>query len=294
MAFYPAQLPGPLRRAFWKVAYQAMAQTWKRADWRTMNYGFAPADDDDTVPPMPGLLPDDEPDRYCLGLYHRVAGQRDLTGLDVLEVGSGRGGGASYVHRYLGPRSTIGLDRSSAAVQLASGRETADGLKYIVGDAEDLPFPDGHLDVVINVESCHCYGSIPRFLEEVHRVLKPGGSLLLADLRLRHLQAQFDAELAAGPLEVVHRAEITEGVVRSLERDTPRRQQLVAESTGRVLRPIMTWFSGVQGSTTFRDLEEKKIVYHAYALQKPPLQADQTQSPPRDTAAPPAGASASA
>jgi ubiquinone/menaquinone biosynthesis C-methylase UbiE len=43
------------------------------------------------------------------------------------------------------------------------------------GDAENLPFPQVSFDAVINVESAHCYGSIERFLAEVHRVLRPGG-----------------------------------------------------------------------------------------------------------------------
>jgi len=271
LAFYPAQLPGPVRRVFWKLAYQAMAKTWQRADWRTMNYGFAQADDDTTVPPMPPLSDADEPDRYCFGLYHRVAAQRDLTDLDVLEVGSGRGGGASYVHRYLGPKSTVGLDRSKAAVDLATGREDVGGLSYMVGDAEDLPFEDASIDVVLNVESCHCYGSVPRFLEEVFRILRPGGALLLADLRLSHLQAKFDEELKASPFEVTHRADITDSVVRSLVADTPRRQQLMADSSGPMLRPVMKWFSGVQGSATFRDLQSRRFVYHCYELSKPPV-----------------------
>jgi ubiquinone/menaquinone biosynthesis C-methylase UbiE len=246
-----------------------MAWTWQRADWRTMNYGFAPAEGDTSVPPMPELSAEDEPDRYCFGLYHRVAAQRDLTGRDVLEVGSGRGGGASYVHRYLGPSNTTGLDRSSAAIKLASEREDSPGLSYVVGDAEELPFPDNHVDVVINVESCHCYGSIPLFLEEVFRVLRPGGALLLADLRLSHLQSDFDAELNASPFQVRHRTDITADVVRSLKLDTPRRQKLMAESASFGLRTLMKWFSGVQGSTTYRDLDSRRFVYHCYELHKP-------------------------
>jgi len=267
VAIYPSQLPAPVRRAFWKLAYQAMARTWDRADWRLMNYGYEPAEGERNVVDMPELKGDDETDRYCIQLYHRVAGQRDLTGLDVLEVGSGRGGGASYVHRYLGPKKTVGLDRSPAAVELASRREGTAGLQYIVGDAEALPLEDGQFDVVLNVESCHCYGSVPKFLEEVHRVLRPGGSLLITDLRLAPKQAAFDAELEASPFEMVRRSDITAGVVRGLVKDTPRRNQMVSETAGR-WSSLMTWFSGVQGSATFRDLDDRTLVYHCYELRK--------------------------
>lgn len=244
-----------------------MASTWDRADWRLMNYGFAPDEGEVSGVPMPDLDGADEDDRYCIQLYHRVAGQRELTGLDVLEVGSGRGGGASYVHRYLGPRKTVGLDRSPAAVELSNRREATEGLEYVVGDAEALPMEDAQFDVVLNVESCHCYGSVPLFLREVHRVLRPGGSLLITDLRLAPRQEAFDAELEASPFEIVRRADITAGVVRGLVKDTPRRNRMVAETTGR-WSGLMTWFSGVQGSATFRDLDERNLVYHCYELKK--------------------------
>lgn len=268
MAIYPSSLPAPIRRAFWKVSYQAISSAWQRADWRTMNYGFDLDDGDEHVPPLPELSAEDAPDRYCFGMYHRVAAQRDLKGLDVLEVGSGRGGGASYVHRYLGPASTIGLDRAASAVELSNRREGCEGLRYVVGDAEDLPFPNEQFDVVINVESCHCYGSIPTFLSEVHRVLRPGGALLLSDLRNAQVQAKFDRELEESPFEVRSRVEVTPGVIRSLQKDTPRRQKMLDESTNFGLRGVMKWFSGVQGSTLYRDLDTRKFVYHCYELAK--------------------------
>src|ERR1700752_2581360 len=57
-------------------------------------------------PPMALPLAEcDEPNRYCIQLYHVTASQVDLTGKKVLEVSCGAGGGASYVMRNLGPAS---------------------------------------------------------------------------------------------------------------------------------------------------------------------------------------------
>ena len=47
----------------------------------------------------------DEVERYPIQLYHHVASQSELKDKIVLEVGSGRGGGASYIARYLNPLS---------------------------------------------------------------------------------------------------------------------------------------------------------------------------------------------
>ena len=62
------------------------------------------------------LQPDDEAERYPIALYRHVATLAPVAGRDVLEIGSGRGGGASYVARYLKPRRMVGIDLSGKAV----------------------------------------------------------------------------------------------------------------------------------------------------------------------------------
>ncbi len=267
MAFYPSQLPGPVRRRFWGVAYQLLARLWQRADWRLMNYGYDPEADEPGG--RPTLDPSDEADRYCMQLYHRVARQRPLEGRAVLEIGSGRGGGAWYVHRYLRPATMQGMDRSTAAVDLSRKRIQASGLSYDVGDAESIPLPDASVDVVLNVESCHCYGSVPTFLSEVRRVLRPGGHLLLADLRLAERLPAFDAELEQSGMIVEDRVDITSGVVRGLRADTPRRVRLIQETAWIGLGGLMRAFAATEGSATFRDLDNRTFLYYCYALRKP-------------------------
>ena len=71
-----------------------------------MNYGFQPADGESVLE----LKEEDEADRYCIQLYERVSGGIDLNGREVLEIGSGRGGGASYLARYRGAKSVLGLE----------------------------------------------------------------------------------------------------------------------------------------------------------------------------------------
>ena len=57
---------------------------------------------------------------YYMQLYDHVAGAVDLRDLKVLEVGSGRGGGADYIKRYLKPESMVGLDISENAVSFCT------------------------------------------------------------------------------------------------------------------------------------------------------------------------------
>lgn len=78
-----------------------------------MNYGYAPLD---AATEKLSLEAKDEENRCCIQLYHAVASAIDLKGLDVLEVGSDRGGGIDYIKRYLGPKRIVGVDLSRNVV----------------------------------------------------------------------------------------------------------------------------------------------------------------------------------
>jgi SAM-dependent methyltransferase len=111
-----------------------------------MNYGYSPA----TVgASTPTLRSSDERDRLCIQLYLHAIDNFDLRDKDVLEVGSGRGGGASYISRYLEPRSMTGMDFSQEAVALCNRHRHAPGLTFVCGDAQSMPFPASTFDAVV-------------------------------------------------------------------------------------------------------------------------------------------------
>ena len=149
------------------------------------------------------LAASDEPNRFCIQLYHRTATQVDLSGKRVLEVGCGHGGGASYLMRTLHPASYTGLDLNPAGIAFCRKRHNLPGLDFVQGDAENLPFADESFDAVINIESSHLYPRFPRFLAEVARVLRPGGHFLYADLRPRVCIAEWEAALADAPMRML-------------------------------------------------------------------------------------------
>jgi ubiquinone/menaquinone biosynthesis C-methylase UbiE len=51
------------------------------------------------------------------------------------------------------------------------------------GDAQQIPFPDGSLDLVVSTMSLHHWSDPVSVLNEIARVLRPGGSFLIVDLR---------------------------------------------------------------------------------------------------------------
>jgi ubiquinone/menaquinone biosynthesis C-methylase UbiE len=262
---------GQAKRLVSRLLYEYLARAYPQSEWTTMNYGYAGQPTEQHSPSVELA----EPERFALQLYWYVAtlGSQGgtLAGLDVLEVGSGRGGGAAFIARSLGPKTIVALDFSSAATVLARRRHQQDGSpEYVQGDAEHLFFAAGSFDVVLNVESAHCYGSIPRFLAEVHRVLRPGGELLLADFvskRNGALERLYGA-LAGGPLRLVKVNDITPHVVRALELDEARKRELLERW---VTGPFKTFARGayaMEGTAMRRELESGQTVYLAAVLRR--------------------------
>jgi ubiquinone/menaquinone biosynthesis C-methylase UbiE len=104
--------------------------------------------------------------------------------LDVLDVGCGTGVLTAALATAVGPRArVVGVDASADMIDRA--RATRPGCTFAVGLAESLDHPDAAFDVVASSLMIH---HLPedlrhRALAEMHRVLRPGGRLLVADYR---------------------------------------------------------------------------------------------------------------
>jgi SAM-dependent methyltransferase len=253
------------RRLLWRWWYGRLAKKFTVGSWTFMNYGFAPPDG----PPL-RLDPADEPDRLCIQLYERVAAPAALADAEVLEVGSGRGGGASYLARHHRPKKFTGADYSPQAVALCRSRHAAvPHLAFAVGDAENLPFPAASFDVVVNVESSHCYGHLDRFFAEVVRVLRPGGRFAYTDFRDAAGLAALETALAAQPgWEPLEREDITGGVFAALEADDARKRRLIAELCPPRLQPVFGEFAGLAGGEIHTGFRARTLHYHRYLYRK--------------------------
>src|SRR3954447_5808828 len=221
-----------LQIALFRAVYGAMSfALLRKSDTPYLNYGFVPLEGTTKL----DLEPTDEAYRLSIQLYAHVAGARNLTGKDVLEVGCGRGGGASYIARYLHPGSLTGVDLSAAAIRFCRQMHKVDNLKFLRGEAQDLPLPEGSFDVVVNIESSHCYPSFDRFLDEVTRVLRPKGEFLFADLRARAEVPRLREQLIQR-FTIIDEECITSNVVRALELDSDRRTMIIQQRAPRFLR----------------------------------------------------------
>jgi SAM-dependent methyltransferase len=229
-------------------------------DFTVLNYGFS-SDPESTV------IPRDEPEFYCLRLYEHTVHGTPLAGRAVLEVSSGRGGGANFVSRTFKPQRYVGVDLSEQNVRLASDRAARSGLEFIVGQAEKLDFPDATFDVVINIEASHLYDDRTRFFAEVLRVLRPGGTFCYTD----GCWADDDctSDLASAGLELLERQEITANVLRALRKDSARREALFDAMTNRDLREEYKHWGGVVGYRAYTRFEAGQTRYFSHRLRRP-------------------------
>ncbi|NJE04617.1 class I SAM-dependent methyltransferase [Thermococcus sp. M36] len=75
----------------------------------------------------------------------------------------------------------IGLDASERMLEIARSK----GLECIKGDAYSLPFPDESFDLVLSVTMFEFIHEPEKVVREIHRVLRPGGEVLIGTMNGR-------------------------------------------------------------------------------------------------------------
>jgi SAM-dependent methyltransferase len=264
------------KRLLWRSVYEVLSAGRGDLGPTLLNYGYAPLD---ATGPQPSC-DETQSDGLGLQLYAAVAGAAELSGKDVLEVGCGRGGGTAFVFERFAPRSMTGLDLARRAIARCRARYARPGLQFVAGNAESLPFADGTFDAVLSIESTHCYPDPPSFFREVYRVLRPGGFLLLADLRssaptsegvfAREDVEQLRRQLSDAGFHALEQEDITANVTRALELDTPARKARIERRVAKPLRPLVLGFAAVEGSPVHRAFAAHELRYLRFALLKTP------------------------
>ncbi|GGF55309.1 phthiotriol/phenolphthiotriol dimycocerosates methyltransferase [Azorhizobium oxalatiphilum] len=249
------------RKWAWRGVYNMLSRFWRDDDWRFMNYGFLP-------PGAPfALRAEDEPERAFIGLYQQAVDGLPVAGARVLEVGSGRGGGSRYIARYHAPAQMVGLDYSPDTVRRAR-QLNADtpALSFETGDAEHLPFPDGSFDIVVNIESSHCYADVAAFAAEVSRVLAPGGWFTFADMRRRGQLPELNSQLSTPGLTLESACELSPGVVAALDASERRKRERIGRAL--FMKSFITEFAGAKGSIIYKALVRGDAAYVACRYRK--------------------------
>jgi ubiquinone/menaquinone biosynthesis C-methylase UbiE len=104
----------------------------------------------------------------------------------ALDVGTGFGRNAVFLARHLAPGSHVwSVDPSAESLQQGAAAAQEAGLTAAVtlgpGSAERLPFRDSEFDLTVGVMLFHHLVEVPPALQEMGRVTKPDGKLLIVD-----------------------------------------------------------------------------------------------------------------
>jgi ubiquinone/menaquinone biosynthesis C-methylase UbiE len=117
---------------------------------------------------------------YCISLLE------PLKDKEVIEVGCGNGVQTIYINENHKPSSITGVDLNKNNIDIANSEmklANSENVRFVVDDAQNLKnVLSESADVLLNIESAFHYPDKSAFLKEIHRVLKPGGEFLVADI----------------------------------------------------------------------------------------------------------------
>jgi SAM-dependent methyltransferase len=233
----------------------------------TFNYGYFPAD--------PAVLTDavGRSQPFQIQMYleaARTAGDPAvwLTGKRLIELSCGRGGGLSYLNRTFRPSWAVGLDRSRQAIRHATDRDP--GCLWVNAPVQNMPFEASSFDTLLCVEALHHYRW--SCLDEIRRVLRPGGLCIVADSISRPSERALETIMEWWrPLGFEHLQyrDITAAVANACSADSRRRMELINRLPS-FTRKIMLELAGASGSDRYLDFVEGRRTYFIVVGRKPP------------------------
>jgi ubiquinone/menaquinone biosynthesis C-methylase UbiE len=119
----------------------------------------------------------------------------DIAGGRVLDVATQEGGFVRILAESLKSYTEIvGIDVNEKAIETAQDTIGQEKIQFLVMNAEQLDFGDESFDTVSISASFHHLSNIRRVLDEMERVLKPEGNLIIAEM---HRDGQTEAELTS-------------------------------------------------------------------------------------------------
>ena len=168
---------------------------------------------------------------YCMSLLPSVDGKK------LLEVGCGNGVQSLYLHAKYSPGHISAIDLNDCNIDIARKEAEKKGIKGIIFQIDDAhhltTIESNTMDFVINIESAFHYPDKTQFLRQMHRVLKPEGAFVIADILTRNIRnkrlksrwkrkmsyhhwplSKYEAELPRAGFQNVNSTDITLKVIR--------------------------------------------------------------------------------
>ncbi|BBY80640.1 class I SAM-dependent methyltransferase [Mycolicibacterium pulveris] len=217
-----------------------------------LNYGYLPTDaNNESV----FDIRDGTFNANSVRLVLEVVGPVDLNNRTIVEIGCGRGGNSALVaEKFDG--EVIGIDMSSEAIAFCNKAHAKHAIDFKVGDALNLPLPDEFCDAVLNVESSHSYGNLPKFLNEVRRICRSGAWFLHTDFLSPDDWDYVRMRLASLGFVTESDRDITANVLASRDQASSNWAQVYGDGNARVAN-----FLALPGSAIYEQLRAGLLEY---------------------------------
>ncbi len=118
----------------------------------------------------------------------------------VLEIGTGKGRFLVKLAQHVPDITTVDISPEEQEYARLNARyfRVEDRIKFVLQDAARLPWPDRSFGAVVTMNAMHHIREFEPVLEEMLRVVRPGGKLVLADFSPRGFQNMARAHRAEG------------------------------------------------------------------------------------------------
>ena len=217
-----------------------------------LNYGYVPTDSNNE---SSFIIREGTFNANSVRLVFEVIGSLDLNDCTIAEIGCGRGGNSALVAEKFNAQ-VIGIDMSAEAIAFCRRRHVSPSTDFRVGNALDIPLDDASCDAVINVESSHSYGNLPKFLSQVRRICRSGGWFLHTDFLSPEDWDYMRLRLKALDFSTESDRDITANVLASRDQASSNYEQVYGDGNARVAN-----FLALPGSAIYEQLRAGLLEY---------------------------------
>ena len=112
-------------------------------------------------------------------------------GKTVLEIGCGSGNGTKLIKKYFQTNEIHAIDLDSRMIALAKRHNKDTSIHFQIADAANLAYKDNFFDAAFDFGIIHHIPNWKNCLNELERVVKPGGELILEDLSIESFSTPF-------------------------------------------------------------------------------------------------------
>ena len=121
-------------------------------------------------------------EKYELPILMSMVGSKTFDA--VLEIGCGNGNGTKLIRKYFNTRHITAIDLDEKMIQIAQETVVDESTVFQVMDASKLDFPNESFDAIFDFSSIHHIPNWKNCIEELKRVLKVGGKLILEEFSI--------------------------------------------------------------------------------------------------------------